>query len=475
MNTPTQTKLISKLSRSKEGSTSVVFSICLFSVVLACGSAIDFVRWQNAKTEAAAIADAAALAAVSATDASESQMKAIAANSVKENSTALDLEFSGQPKFSYDAAKTEFTVELNGKIPTSLMSLAGISNVDVAVRAVAVRPSIPPVEMVLALDTTGSMADAKITALKSAAASMVTSVLKNKDAKIGIVPFANYVNVGVGRRNDRYFDVPADYMAQSSSCSTTYPEKKGCSIVTTTGTCSSTNDGVTKKYACTSSKEVCQSWGPAVKNCKNVNTAYKFSGCVGSRDEDYRARIDVEVKRYPGFLNTSCAAEILDLTNSASAAQAKINSLTASGETYLPAGLTWGWNMLNSAEPLTAAEDSEKFAAKGGLKVLVLMTDGATTLAPGTRSAGTHVLASSSVYKSVSYSQALSAELCTNIKADGIEIYTVQFDVADKDLQKLLTDCASAADKAYQAADAKELAFAFEDILNDIAEVRIAR
>ncbi len=67
------------------------------------------------------------------------------------------------------------------------------------------------------------------------------------------------------------------------------------------------------------------------------------------------------------------------------------------------------------------------------MKVLVLMTDGQTTLAPSTKSAGnTCRPPASSVYKSVSYSDALSAQLCTKIKQDGIEIYTVQYDVTDK-------------------------------------------
>lgn len=467
--------LISRLWKDRQGSTSVVFSLCVVSVVMACGAAIDFARWQDARTQAAAIADAAALSAVGATPATETQMKAIAASYVEKNISALDLSINGQPKFTYDAAKSEFTVEINGQLPTSVMSLAGISKVDVNVKSVALRPSIPPVEMVLSLDTTGSMAGTKITALKAAATNMVTSVLKNKDAKIGIVPFSNYVNVGVGRRNDKFFDVPADYTKQVDSCSTTYPDKKGCSIVKTTGTCTSTNDGVKTTYACTSSKEVCSSWGNPVKTCTKVNQNYKFSGCIGSREEAYRDRIDVEAKKYPGFLNTSCSAEILDLTNNATTAKSKVSSLSATGETYLPNGLIWGWNMLNSAEPLNSALPAADLAAKGGMKVLVLMTDGATTLAPSTKAAGTHVGPGSSVYKSVNYSNTLSAQLCTNIKKDGIEIYTVQFDVVDKDLEKLLTDCASAATKAYQAKDASELALAFDKILTDIAQIRIAR
>ncbi len=439
--------VVRRLMNDGSGSTTVLFSLCLVVILIACGAAVDFVRWEDAKTQASAIADTAALSAVSDASGNEAKMKAIAAKYVQENTAALAFAITGNPTYSYDPKTAEFTVEINGRMRTSLMMLAGISDIEVNARSVALRPLIPPVEMVLALDTTGSMAGSKIAALKAAAGNMVTSVLKNKDARIGIVPFANYVNVGVGRRHDAFFDVPEDYSKQVDSCSTTYPDKKDCSTVKTTGTCTSTNDGVTTTYSCTSSKEVCSSWGQAVKSCKKATQTYKFTGCVGSREEAYRVRIDVEAKKYPGFLNTSCSEEILDLTNNLGKAKSKIASLAASGETYLPNGLIWGWNMLASPEPLTAALPADELAARGGMKVLVLMTDGQTTLAPSTKSAATHVGPASSVYKSVSYSDALSAQLCARIKQDGIEIYTVQYDVVDKALEKLLTDCASARTK----------------------------
>ncbi len=132
------------------------------------------------------------------------------------------------------------------------------------------------------------MAGSKITALKTAAGNMVAVRPQEQGCKIGIVPFANYVNVGVGRRHDKFFDVPEDYSKQGDSCTTSYPDKKDCSIVKTTGTCTSTNDGSRRHNSCTSSKEVCSSWGQAVKSCKKGTQNYKFTGCVGSREEAYR-------------------------------------------------------------------------------------------------------------------------------------------------------------------------------------------
>lgn len=43
-------RLFSKVFRKDEGSTTIVFSLCFVSVLMACGAAIDFARWQNAMT-----------------------------------------------------------------------------------------------------------------------------------------------------------------------------------------------------------------------------------------------------------------------------------------------------------------------------------------------------------------------------------------------------------------------------------------
>ncbi|NMD09211.1 MAG: VWA domain-containing protein, partial [Phyllobacteriaceae bacterium] len=176
---------------SVNGNTSMIFAVSMMSLVVASGVAIDFGQMVTAKTSANAIADAAALAAVSLSNGTESEMKRIAKDYVDTNTKGLDFKVGGEPSFEYDAKTGEFVVELQGEVSASFLSLAGIANAGVTARSVAVKPDIPPVEMVLALDTTGSMTGSKIMALKAAASKMVKAVLKNKDAKIGIVPFSN--------------------------------------------------------------------------------------------------------------------------------------------------------------------------------------------------------------------------------------------------------------------------------------------
>ena len=457
---------------SVNGNTSMIFAASMMSLVVASGVAIDFGQMVTAKTSANAIADAAALAAVSLSNGTESEMKRIAKDYVDTNTKGLDFKVGGEPSFEYDAKTGEFVVELQGEVSASFLSLAGIANAGVTARSVAVKPDIPPVEMVLALDTTGSMTGSKIMALKAAASKMVKAVLKNKDAKIGIVPFSNYVNVGVSRRNNAFMDVPADYTTSVNICSDTYPNKRGCSYVTLYKPCPS-NDGIASDSNCPTYTQVCESGGEVVKVCKDYAAGGKFNGCVGSRDEVVRAKINDGSKKYPGIVNATCGTEILDLTNDVSKAENKVNALTATGETYLPGGLTWGWNMLNSAEPLTEATNVDEMTQKNVRKVLVFMTDGANTLVPTTKSKGSHASPASSTYKKIDYSNTLTAELCANIKQDYITIYTVQFDVADTALQSLLTDCATTKQMSFRANDADSLVASFDSILKDLAEIRI--
>jgi Mg-chelatase subunit ChlD len=467
--------ILRSYSVNENGNTAVLFGYSLMSLALAAGVVLDYTRISNAKTSITAIADAAAIAAVSSIDSGEEAMKTAAANYIDANVEALGIELKGEPNLTYDSNKSEFTVEIVGEVQTSLMAVAGYSSMDIEGKSVAIRPGVPPIEMVLSLDTTGSMAGTKMTALKTAATKMVTAVLKNNKAKVGIVPFATYVNVGTSRRNNEYFNVPADYLGTRKDCKTTYPNKTGCSIVSTNTSCTGSNDGVPYTYACKKDTETCTSWGAAVAVCTDVDHWYKFYGCLGSREENMRAKVSDSTKKYPSMTNTGCSAEIQTLTSDLSALKKKITALSASGETYLPGGLTWGWNMLTSQEPLTEAETATTLAAKGGRKILVLMTDGATTLVPIRKEASGHNTTIASVYKSLDYSNTLSAELCTAIKNDGIDIYTVQFDVVDISLQQLLTNCATSPEMSFQATSSDDLVEAFDRIVLNLSQIRIAR
>jgi len=99
--------------------------------------------------------------------------------------------------------------------------------------------------------------------------------------------------------------------------------------------------------------------------------------------------------------------------------------------------------------------------------VLVLMTDGANTKtmqSNGRHDGGAGAQANS-----------YTAELCNNIKAEYIEIFTVAFEITDVTVQALMRSCASDAANYFDATNSAALDSAFQTIAAAIRDLRIAR
>ncbi len=201
--------------------------------------------------------------------------------------------------------------------------------------------------------------------------------------KIGIVPFAQYVNVGVSRRSESWMSVPDDYQTSVTTCT-----------------------GKGRKQKCTT-----------------TYTDHKFYGCVGSRDYPYNVRDEAfSTLPVPGIMDVTCSNEVTDLTTDETALTTAIDALSASGNTYIGAGLTWGWRMVSPDAPFTQGVAYGDMAKTSTSKYVILMTDGENTRAP---SYPAHDSSSNSLANN------LTTEICTNIKASNIKVFTVAFGVTD--------------------------------------------
>jgi len=164
-------------------------------------------------------------------------------------------------------------------------------------------------------------------------------------------------------------------------------------------------------------------------------------------------------------MNVSCGEEILPLTNDIEDVKSKINSMSASGNTYIPAGLIWGWRMLDPKAPfddLSNGQDKRK-------RALILMTDGANTKSMTQPS---HDGSDSDA------ADTLTAELCADIKKEGIEVYTVAYKLASSSAAKTkatIKACASSDANFFDATDTASLEQAFEEIGRSLFEVRISK
>jgi Flp pilus assembly protein TadG len=449
------------------GNVTVMLALSVIPILITVGAAVDMVQTNNTLTKLQGAADAAAIAGGSSHITDDAGLQKIVEDYLRLNGAIAALDSVDKITPKLDKKKQTFSVTITGKRKTSLMNLAGIYDMDLRAYS-QVNLGGDGLEVALVLDNTGSMnASGRLPALKTAAKLLVSEVMKTKDTgayvRVGVVPFSNYVNVGLSQRKAPWLDVEDDKsVTVPHACWNTYPDaiKKNCHQVP------NVVDGVSQ-----GTTEQCDwDYGPPKEVCGPSTSTYTWNGCVGSRPDPMDEGIGGMSTHYKGLPNEWCASELMELTDNKSKLDDMIDNLVAVGETYIPAGLLWGWNMLDSNAPLEKAKTATAIKDMGGTKAIVLMTDGQNTLASyapnHTGYAGTSDWAKG---------DAKTATLCKNIKDDKIVVYTVSFMITDPGAKSLMANCASDPSKAYTADSAAALASAFEDIGQSLVAMRLSK
>lgn len=454
--------LVLRYLRDARGTTTIVFSLCFSAILFSTGFAIDYSRIQNVKSRLQSDLDATVLGAA----------KAVAGgDDIQE---AADRYFGENWEEKVGATSIDVNVELvennrisgaaSAVVPTTIMSIAGFESVVVNAFS-EVELAGQKVEVSLVLDTTGSMAGSKLEALQSASKTLIDTAFAAHDAennvRIGIVPFAQYVNVGLSNRNANWLYVEPDSSIEHTECRQVRPVTgyENCRSQTYTGY----DDGVPYSYE----DQICDPiYGPEETDCTPWTETVTWNGCVGSRtnpldtlDESYSTKV-------PGVMNVGCGSEVVPLSNDQDALKSRIDELVATGDTYIPAGLMWGWTTLSPDAPHEEARGyDERVEGLPVRKILVLMTDGRNTLVPHYPYHHTDL--------EDPRANTLTAVLCTNIKAKGIEIIAVAFEVDDEDTKDMLRTCASSPTKFYDAPTEQALQTSFKNIAKGFTPLRI--
>lgn len=458
--------------KNSAGNTAIVFAMAAVPIMLGAGAAVDMVRADNTRTVLQAAADAAAIAGATSGKTSDADLNLVVKDYLKANGAEDALTSVKKIKQTLDKSKRTFSVTIDGTLKTSFMFLAGVSELDIGAKA-EVSVGGGGLEVVLALDNTESMNyEGRLPALKTAAKSLVDTVLDGVSStgsyvKVGIVPFSNYVNVGLSNRTKSWITVAAD--STGSACWNTYPDavSSNCHTETYTGYA----DGVPQAYT----TEVCDwDYGAPKEVCGTAE--YKWNGCVGSRSNPDDTKIVGLGNKYTGLVKDQsnswsiwCASEITALSDDKDRLNAKIDAMVGTGNTYIAPGVLWGWNMLDSAEPIVGAKTKSWMTTNKGTKALVVMTDGANTLSPSGSNYNYHDDGDTALADSI------TAETCKNAKKDGITIYTVAFMVSDAPAKSMLTQCATDSSKAFVADDPTALNTAFKDIANSLLAIRLTK
>ena len=69
----------------------------------------------------------------------------------------------------------------------------------------------------------------------------------------------------------------------------------------------------------------------------------------------------------------------------------------------------------------------------------------------------------------------LTKELCENIKAEDIVIYTIAFEVSDQTIKFLLEDCGTSSGHYFEAENAHDLSVAFASIAASLQSMSLSK
>ncbi|MDO9607814.1 MAG: pilus assembly protein [Brevundimonas sp.] len=196
-------------------------------------------------------------------------------------------------------------------------------------------------------------------------------------------------------------------------------------------------------------------------------------------------------RNYASPSNTCPSVGIVPLTNVKKTLTDQIDKLVAAGSTAGHIGLAWGWYLVSPNFGVwTGASAPAAYDTNRTLKAVVLMTDGefntpyfrgviASNAGDGSGGSDTHI--NQTATNGSSFAQAF--ELCQNMQAAGVIVYTVGFDIPDPDniegdidsAGELMQRCASTPGRAFQATSSTDLSDAFRDIGHDITRLRISK
>ncbi|MGL4242868.1 MAG: pilus assembly protein TadG-related protein, partial [Beijerinckiaceae bacterium] len=194
-----------------------MFAAALVPMMGAVGAAVDYSRSSSARSVVAAAADAGALAGASKVG-NERDREAAARQVFASNLSRNGFPYPVTVRYENlreQGNNVGFRIEVGTSVPMLFGWALGTGSAAVGHKSQARSAIEQTTELVFVLDTTASMEGDRIVNLKSAANMMLDELqartTRPELLKVGVVPFAQYVNVGLGNRNAAWIDVPADY------------------------------------------------------------------------------------------------------------------------------------------------------------------------------------------------------------------------------------------------------------------------
>ena len=484
---------LSRFTSNTRGNVAMIFGISLLPILISVGVAIDLGRSLVVRERLSLAIDTAALAAGASPGLSVAAKTAYVENYILANYT--DEQIGTLGTISTSELDDVVTVHASAALETVFLGIIGYDSLTVNVSTEVMR-NITGLELVMVLDNTGSMSGSKISDLKTAANNLVDILYgssENPDLlKIGLVPFSAAVNIGTGALAEGWMDESADAtLAQSkmnySAGQTVWdlydaiPNRSwnGCvearqQPYDTTDDAPTGGDTLFQPYFAPDERS---SWG--------YDNNYLDDGITGTTSER-----QMYVGKYDGTSVSSssrgplrgCTVDpVTRLTSDKPTLIDAINAMGAAGYTHIPVGLVWGWRLISPDAPFT---EGAAYSDTHWKKALVILTDGENTIDSESNdnksnySAYGHLIEGRlGTTNASTFEDQLNTNtslLCSRIKAEGIRVYSIAFDVTSSTVTNLMRNCASEPGLYFNSPTGAQLDAAFEAIAHDLNNLRIS-
>jgi Flp pilus assembly protein TadG len=413
-----------KIGRDRHGNVAITFAFAMLPILGLVGAAIDYSHAISIRVALQAALDSTALMlSKQAPSLNAKQLQSTAQNyfnGVFQRPEAQNVSITATYTTS---GGSQVIVDGSAAMTTNFMQILGYNSLTVTGTS-TVTWGMSKLRLALVLDNTGSMAQSgKMPALQNASHQLLQQ-LQNAaqnptDIQVAIVPFTTDVNIGNGNKNNGWL---------KWSYSATNPFGAATTVTTDPAT---------------------------------------WTVCVTDRDQSY----DVQNTNPAGSSAVEipadnplfgCPPQIMALGHDWTGMNTLIDQMKPLGETNLTIGLVYGWQALSTGPPLNAPG-----LPPNTNQAIVFMTDGFNTA-----NRWNNVIFGSGTTAAI---DARTALVCSNIKAAGITIYTIQVDTGgDSPPSTLLQNCASDTSKWFYLQDPNQLVTVFTQIGTALSQLRIA-
>lgn len=510
---------IKNFSRAESGSAMMMVSLTAFLLLAAAGMAIDLGRVQVVQSRLSSALDAAGLAA--GTVANSGNITTTATKYFNANFPASYMGSTIQPvSIVPNANNSILTLDVQGTVPMTFMKLFGISSMAVSAHSQVTRANLG-MELVLVFDVTGSMNQiisgnlTKLQAAKNASHTLLNILYGSNTSLpnlwVSLVPFSQAVNIGTTTARDAWTAQTALNWGPNPYAWQGCVESRAAGGLDVTDTAPSIMDPTTLfpkyYYPCNSdtgsNDEDTNAWYGTNSSSSGGNPSWGNCQFYGNGTTTYKTPLS-NTTRGP---NLYCPPTLTSMKKLKSTIDTKIDQLTAQGGTEIVLGMAWAWRMLSpnwlniwndpSLDADMIADQLPKpYNTPLMNKVVVLLTDGDNDISwdvynaygysTNTSNPPNQLGVNPSCVNDNGYRDDCSnaetelnnrmTQVCTNMKAQGIIIYTVAFGSnINSNTQALLQGCATKPEYYFYSPTGSSLQTAFQTIGDALANLRISQ